>query len=157
MTFVWIRPLVLGERPTTRNGNFLETVQRQGHFSAILRGIWALSLSSGAPARQVVGHPLQTYGLEGEAIPNRKILYPVPSLRPEECWEDPHHGEPTGTELRCRYKADSLREAAHRELSNFGWASPVHPEAECVMALRLLASERTACHGRCSVPRWRVD
>src|SRR5580658_6024697 len=120
MTCAWIRPLVLGGRPTTRNGNFLEMVLAQGHFLAILRGIWELSLSSGALARQVVGYPLQTYGLVEEATPNRKILYPVPSLRQEGCSEDQHHREPTRTELRCRYKADSLREAAHPERSNFG-------------------------------------
>src|ERR1700683_3129797 len=119
MTLVWIRPLVLEERPTTRNGNFLETVQPQEHSLAILRGMWALSRLSGALARQAVGPQLQTYGLVKEATPNRKVLYRGPYLKPEECWEDPPHGEATRTELRCRYKADSLGEAAHPELSNF--------------------------------------
>src|SRR6202034_2230603 len=110
MMFAWIRPLVLAERPTTRNGDFLETVQPQGHFLAILRGIWALSRLSGALARQVVGHRPQTYGLVEEATQNRKALYPVPYLKPEECSEQRRRGEPTRTELQCRYKAASLRE-----------------------------------------------
>src|SRR5271170_7446716 len=73
-TLAWIRPLVFGEQPITRNGNFLETVPAQGHFLDILRGtsatdVWIGGRSDPESKSSISRAVLETGGMLGRPTP----------------------------------------------------------------------------------------